>query len=147
VERPVIAAVWAIDISYFPMARGFIYLAAAIDWHNCTEAVEEAIARYGKREIFNTDQGSQFMSSKFTGLLHGHGICISMDGKAAGETTCSSNGCGARSSTRRWCATNATVRKWNGSGALPKMRAGPSKSACRSRLQTASSCVGQEPSW
>jgi putative transposase len=89
--------VWAMDISYIPMARGFVYLAAVIDWHSrrvlawrlsismdtafCTEAVEEAIAKYGKPEIFNTDQGSQFTSSAFTGLLHGHGIRISMDGK------------------------------------------------------------------
>ena len=89
--------VWAMDISYIPMARGFVYLAAVIDWHSrrvlawrlsismdtafCAEAVEEAIARYGKPEIFNTDQGSQFTSSAFTGLLHGHGIRISMDGK------------------------------------------------------------------
>jgi len=85
------------DISYIPMARGFVYLAAVIDWHSrkvlawrlsismdtvfCTEAVEEAIARYGKPEIFNTDQGSQFASSEFTGMLHGHGIRVSMDGK------------------------------------------------------------------
>ena len=89
--------VWAMDITYIPMARGFVYLAAVIDWHSrkvlawrlsismdtafCTEAVEEAITRYGKPEIFNTDQGSQFTSSAFTGLLHGHGIRISMDGK------------------------------------------------------------------
>ena len=89
--------VWAMDITYIPMARGFVYLAAVIDWHSrrvlawrlsismdtvfCTEAVEEAIAKYGKPEIFNTDQGSQFTSSAFTGLLHAHGIRISMDGK------------------------------------------------------------------
>ena len=89
--------VWAMDISYIPMARGFVYLAAVIDWHSrrvlawrlsismdtafCTEAVEEAIAKYGKPEIFNTDQGSQFTSSAFTGLLHEHGIRVSMDGK------------------------------------------------------------------
>ncbi len=89
--------VWAMDISYIPMARGFVYLAAVIDWHSrrvlawrlsismdtefCTEAVEEAIAKYGKPEIFNTDQGSQFTSGAFTGLLHGHGIRVSMDGK------------------------------------------------------------------
>ena len=89
--------VWAMDISYIPMARGFVYLAAVIDWHSrrvlawrlsismdtafCTEAVEEAIAKYGKPDIFNTDQGSQFTSRAFTGLLHGHGIRISMDGK------------------------------------------------------------------
>jgi putative transposase len=89
--------VWAMDISYIPMAKGFVYLAAVIDWYSrrvlawrlsismdtvfCTEAVEEAIARYGTPEIFNTDQGSQFTSSAFTGLLTEHGIRISMDGK------------------------------------------------------------------
>jgi len=89
--------VWAMDITYIPMARGFVYLAAVIDWHSrrilawrlsismdtdfCIDAVEEAITRYGKPEIFNTDQGSQFTSSAFTGLLHAHGIRISMDGK------------------------------------------------------------------
>ena len=89
--------VWAMDISYIPMARGFVYLAAVIDWYSrrvlawrlsismdtefCIEAVEEAIARYGTPEIFNTDQGSQFTSSAFTGLLTDHGIRISMDGK------------------------------------------------------------------
>ena len=73
--------VWAMDISYIPMARGFVYLAAVIDWHSrrvlawrlsisidtsfCTEAVEEAIAKYGKPEIFNTDQESQFTSLAF----------------------------------------------------------------------------------
>jgi putative transposase len=89
--------VWAMDITYIPMARGFVYLAAVIDWHSrrvlawrlsismdtafCTEVVEEAIAKYDKPEIFNTDQGSQFTSSAFTGLLLDHGIRISMDGK------------------------------------------------------------------
>ena len=89
--------VWAMDITYIPMARGFVYLAAVIDWHSrrvlawrlsismdtdfCIEAVEEAITRYGKPEIFNTDQGSQFTSGAFTSLLHGRDIRISMDGK------------------------------------------------------------------
>lgn len=89
--------VWAMDITYIPMARGFVYLAAVIDWYSrrvlawrvsitmetafCIEAVEEAIARHGKPEIFNTDQGSQFTSEAFTGLLKQHGIAISMDGK------------------------------------------------------------------
>jgi putative transposase len=91
--------VWAMDITYIPMARGFVYLAAVVDWHSrkvlahrvsitmetdfCIAAIEEAIARYGKPEIFNTDQGSQFTSSAFTGLLKENGIRISMDGQGA----------------------------------------------------------------
>ncbi len=81
------------------MARGFVYLAAVVDWFTrrvlawrlsitmeadfCIEAVEEALARNGKPEIFNTDQGSQFTSLPFTGLLLRHGIAISMDGRGA----------------------------------------------------------------
>ena len=91
--------VWAADITYIPMARGFVYLFAVIDWHSrkilswrvsnsltadfCVEAVEEAIARYGKPEIFNTDRGSQFTGSEFVGLLMRHQIRISMDGRGA----------------------------------------------------------------
>jgi putative transposase len=91
--------VWAMDITYIPMARGFVYLAAVIDWFSrrvlawrlsitmevefCLEAVDEALARYGKPEIFNSDQGSQFTSIDFTGLLLKNGITISMDGKGA----------------------------------------------------------------
>ena len=91
--------VWAMDITYIPMARGFVYLAAVVDWFSrrvlawrlsismdtafCIEAVEEALARYGAPEIFNTDQGSQFTSREFTGLLIDNGIKISMDGKGA----------------------------------------------------------------
>jgi putative transposase len=97
VDRP--DQVWAMDISYIPMARGFVYLAAVIDWCTrrvlawrvsitmevdfCIEAVEEAMARHGRPEIFNTDQGSQFTSAAFTGLLADNGIRISMDGKGA----------------------------------------------------------------
>ena len=85
--------VWAMDISYIPMARGFVYLAAVVDWFSrkvlswklsitldtafCIEAVEEALAKYGKPEIFNTDQGSQFTSVAFTDLLKSHDIAIS----------------------------------------------------------------------
>jgi putative transposase len=85
------------DITYLPMRRGFIYLAAVMDWATrralawrvsntltadfCVEAVEEAIARYDKPEIFNTDQGTQFTSDAFTTMLHGHGVAISMDGR------------------------------------------------------------------
>jgi putative transposase len=91
--------VWAIDITYIPMARGFVYLAAVMDWFTrrilawrlsntmeasfCIDAVEEALAQYGSPQIFNTDQGSQFTSAQFTGLLSGNGIAISMDGKGA----------------------------------------------------------------
>jgi putative transposase len=97
VDRP--NQVWAMDITYIPMARGFVYLAAVIDWHTrrvlswrlsitmeadfCIEAVEEALAKHGKPEIFNTDQGSQFTSAAFTGLLHDNAIQISMDGCGA----------------------------------------------------------------
>ena len=88
--------VWAADITYIPMARGFVYLFAVLDWASrrvlawrlsntlttdfCLEAVQEAVGRYGTPEIFNTDQGSQFTSLEFTGLLKEHGIAISMDG-------------------------------------------------------------------
>ena len=97
VERP--NQVWAMDITYIPMARGFVYLAAVVDWFSrrvlawrlsitmevefCLEAVEEALAKHGKPEIFNTDQGSQFTSADFTGLLLKHAIAISMDGKGS----------------------------------------------------------------
>jgi putative transposase len=72
--------VWAMDITYIPMARGFVYLAVVLD---CVETLEDALARHGKPGIFNTDQGSQFTGAAFTGLLAGHGIAISMDGKGA----------------------------------------------------------------
>jgi putative transposase len=97
IERP--NQVWAMDITYIPMARGFVYLAVVLDWFSrrvlswrisitmevdfCLEAVEEALARHGKPEIFNTDQGSQFTSVEFTGLLLSNQIKVSMDGKGA----------------------------------------------------------------
>ncbi len=89
--------VWATDITYIPMARGFVYLAAIVDWFTrrvlawrvsisldaefCIEALEEALARYGKPAIFNSDQGSQFTSTAFTAVLLREKIAISMDGK------------------------------------------------------------------
>jgi len=97
VERP--NQVWAMDVTYIPMARGFVYLAAVVDWFTrrvlawrlsitmevdfCIDAVEEALAKYGRPEIFNTDQGSQFTSADFTGLLLENKIAISMDGRGS----------------------------------------------------------------
>ena len=91
--------VWAMDITYIPMARGFVYLTAVVDWFSrrvlawrlsitleaefCIEALEEALAHHGRPDIFNTDQGSQFTSTDFTGVLLKAGIAISMDGKGA----------------------------------------------------------------
>lgn len=88
--------VWATDITYIPMARGFLYLVAIMDWHSryvlawrlsntlevdfCLEALEEALSK-GKPEVFNTDQGSQFTSEAFTGRLLAQGIGVSMDGR------------------------------------------------------------------
>ena len=90
--------VWAADITYIPMAHGFLYLVAIIDWYSryvlswrlsnildadfCIEALEEALTK-GKPDIFNTDQGAQFTSEAFTGLLQQHGVRISMDGKGS----------------------------------------------------------------
>ena len=89
--------VWASDICYLPMARGFMYLVAIMDWHTrkvlswrisntmdsdfCVEALQEALSRYGTPEVFNTDQGAQFTADAFTRVLKDHGVAISMDGK------------------------------------------------------------------
>jgi putative transposase len=97
VKRP--NQVWATDITYIPMARGFVYLVAVVDWFSrrvlshrvsitmdtefCVETLQEALAKYGKPEIFNTDQGSQFTSEAFTGVLKASEIAISMDGKGS----------------------------------------------------------------
>jgi len=102
--------VWATDISYIPMARGFVFLAAVIDWFSrrvlawklsitmdtsfCIEALDEALSKHEKPEIFNTDQGSQFTSEAFTGRLKEEGIAISMDGKG------------------RWCDNVFVERFW-----------------------------------
>ena len=95
IERP--NQVWAADITYIPIGRGFLYLVAIMDWASravlawrlsntmdtsfCVAALEEALARFGRPEIFNTDQGSQFTSAAFTGTLASAGILISMDGR------------------------------------------------------------------
>jgi putative transposase len=102
--------VWSTDISYIPMKRGFVYLIAVIDWFSrrvlswklsitmdvsfCLEALDEALKKYGKPEIFNTDQGSQFTSIDFTGRLKKEGIAISMEGKG------------------RWCDNVFVERFW-----------------------------------
>ena len=95
IERP--NQVWCSDICYIPMARGFLYLVAIMDWHSrkvlswrlsntldtqfCVDALEQALRRYGIPEIFNTDQGAQFTSDGFTKVLQDAGVRISMDGK------------------------------------------------------------------
>lgn len=95
IDRP--NQVWAADITYLPMAKGFVYLVAIMDWHSrkvlswrlsntmdnsfCVDALNEAIDRYGTPEIFNTDQGSQFTSDDFTQVLKNQEIAISMDGR------------------------------------------------------------------
>jgi putative transposase len=126
--------VWCSDITYIPMAKGFLYLVVIMDWVSravlawrlsntldadfCVEALEEALSRYGRPEIFNTDQGSQFTSDDFTGTLKRQGVTISMDGKSlpsrkrgAGTwTTSLSSGCGAVSNMRR--STSMPMRQW-----------------------------------
>jgi putative transposase len=90
--------IWCSDVTYIPMAKGFLYLVVIMDWvsravlawrlsntlaaDSCVEALEDALARYGRPEIFNTDQGSQFTSDDFTGTLKRHRVMISMDGKS-----------------------------------------------------------------
>jgi putative transposase len=101
---------WAADITYIPLRQGFLYLVAIIDWATrrvlswrlsntlttgfCVEALSEALARFGKPGIFNTDQGAQFTSNEFTKVLRDHGIAISMDGRRRCPTTSSSSACG-----------------------------------------------------
>ena len=91
--------VWAMDITYIPMARGFVYLAVVLDWASrrvlswrvsitmeaafCVETLQDALVKHGKPEVFNTDQGSQFTGAAFTSVLTDNGIAISMDGKGA----------------------------------------------------------------
>jgi putative transposase len=107
--------VWAMDITYIPMARGFVYL--AVDWFSrrvlswrlsitmnvsfCIAALEDALARHDKPEIFNTDQGGQFISAAFTSALADRGITINMDGKGAWRDNVFSSACGEASNTKR----------------------------------------------
>ena len=113
--------VWAMDITYVPMARGFVYLAAVIDWFSrkvlswrlsitlsadfCIEALEEALRCHGKPEIFNTDQGSQFTSVDFTQVLKDAKVAISMDGKGSAYTPT------ARQRLRRAALADGQIRR------------------------------------
>ncbi len=104
------------DIYYIPKAEGFMYLTVIMDWYSrrvlawrvsntletesCLEALEESLERYGIPEMFNTDQGAQFTSEAFTGMLSIHGVPISMDGKGDGSSMSLLNACGAAGNTR-----------------------------------------------
>jgi putative transposase len=120
--------VWASDITYLPMAHGFLYLVAILDVASrkvlafrlsntltadfCVEALEEAMAKFGAPEIFNTDQGSQFTSDEWIKVLDDAGVASAWTARVAGSTTCSSSGCGAASSTKRFiCTVTRTARK------------------------------------
>ena len=121
IDRP--NQVWSTDITYVPMRQGFMYLVAVMDWYSryvlswrlsntlevdfCLEALGEALTR-GTPEIFNSDQGSQFTSPRFTKRLEEEGIRISMDDGAEHWTTCSSNACGARSNTKNSTSSPTT---------------------------------------
>ncbi len=110
--------VWSTDITYIRLAHGFAYLVAIIDWYSrrvlswrisnsmeavfCVDCLEEALRTHGKPEIFNSDQGSQFTSEAFTGVLQREGVVISMDGRGECSTTSSSSGFGAASSMRMY---------------------------------------------
>jgi transposase InsO family protein len=152
---------------YIPMARGFVYLAAVVDWFSrrvlawrlsitmevefCLDAVEEALARYGRPEIFNTDQGSQFTSAAFTGLLLRNAIAISMDGRGSWrdnvlverlwrsvkyeESICTPTTVSARHVLRSggiWTSTIASVRI---RALLPDRRIAPTSTICRCSWQ------------
>ena len=162
--------VWCADITYIPMPKGFLYLVAIMDWHSravlawrlsntlgaefCVEALEEALARYGKPEIFNTDQGCQFTSNEFTGVLERGGITISMMARACPRE---SGGPLHGQHLRRAAVAQPEIRGgrvlWKSDlgmrsdEALSKMEEGPPESACRGRFQTATSCEGKEPWW
>lgn len=120
--------VWCADITYIPMRKGFLYLAPIMDWYSrkvlswrlsntmdadfCVSALEEALAKYGKPDIFNTDQGSQFTSSVFTNVLRENGIRSPWTARDAGWTTSSSNDSGARSNTKMFtCTLTKPARK------------------------------------
>jgi putative transposase len=144
--------VWAADISYIPMAHGFLYLVVVMDWVSryvlawrlsnlldssfCVAALEEALSK-GRPQIFNTDQGSQFTGDDFLNVLRDHGVVISMDGRGRFSDNIFVE--------RLWRSLKyeevVCCESFIGDGD------GPPKSACRGRLQTAISCEGKEPWW
>ncbi|VWD53210.1 putative transposase [Burkholderia lata] len=149
--------VWALDTTYIPMARGFVYLTAVVDWASrkvlshrlaitleavhAVEALEEAFARYGLSDIVNTDQGSQFTAGAFIEAVLSRNIRLSMDGKGAWRDNVFVE--------RVWRSIKyeeVVCYERDGSTVEPlrcfiKVRAGPSESACRSRLQITTSCA------
>src|SRR5439155_1175289 len=108
--------VWAMDITYIPMARGFVYLAVVLDWFSrrvlawrlsitmeaafCVEALEDALARHGKPDVFNTDQGSQFTGRFYRRARPTRALRLAWTAREPGGTTCLSSGYGAASNTR-----------------------------------------------
>jgi len=159
--------VWAMDITYIPMARGFVYLAAVVDWFSrrvlawrlsitmevdfCLEAVEEALAKHGRPEIFNTDQGSQFTSAASPASFWGRPSPSAWTARERGGTTFSSSGSGARSNTRKsisepttaaarpalrsadiWTSTTVSARI---RASTPGRRITPTSTACRRSRQ------------
>ena len=141
--------VWALDLTYIPMARGFVYLVAVVDWASrrvlahrvsismeadfCCEALEVALTRYGTPEIVNTDQGSQFTSAEFTDFLKQHGIAISMDGKGAWRDNVFVERLWRSVKYEEVVCYERNRRGTGGSDASPKMRVGPSKPVCKRR--------------
>ncbi len=129
--------VWASDITYIPMGQGFLYLVAIMDWHSrqvlawrlsntmdtdfCVAALEEALDK-GRPEIFNTDQGAQFTSEAFTGLLQEQGVQVSMVGKGRYQDNIFVE--------RLWRSVKYEEPRWNRGEGLPDRRRGPSWDQC-----------------
>ena len=138
IERP--NQVWTADITYIPVQRGFLYLVAIMDWATCrvlswrlsntldarfcTEALTEALERYGRPQIFNTDQGSQFTSLEFTATLKDAGVAISMDGRGRCMDNIFIEACRAHSSTRPSTCTVGPKPVNSKSTSMPPRNAG-----------------------
>jgi putative transposase len=145
------------------MAKGIVYLVAVMDWFSrrvlawrvsitretdfCVEALRDAMNRHGQPEIFNTDQGVQFTSAAFLGELESLGVRISMDGKGRFLDNIFIERLWRSLKYEEVVCCERVASALRRHGALPEMGVGPPKSACRGRLQTATSCGGKEPSW